>query len=110
VAEDEQGLISHVGPVEINWPESIGYFGGIGLAVAFGLIEPPLGLFIAAVPFLKMLDRPKAPRPARLLSQLVDGAAKPVGGDNPGSVRFTTPGLPSPHDIGRDMEGRRRAR
>ena len=51
-------LVSRVGPLELDWPRSIGYFGGVGLAVAAGLIEPPLGVFIAAVPFLKMLDLP----------------------------------------------------
>lgn len=100
-SEEERGLSSRIGPVEVNWPESIGYFGGVGLAVATGLIEPPLGLFIAAMPFLKMLNRPRAPRPVRFVSQLIDGAAKPVGGDSPGSIRFTTPGLPSPRQVRR---------
>ncbi len=93
---EEQGLVSRFGPLEVNWPESIGYFGGVGLAVAMGVIEPPLGAFIVAIPFLKMLNRPRAPRPVRLVSQLVDGASKPVGGDNPGSIRLTTPGVPVP--------------
>lgn len=42
----------------MDWPRSLGYFGGTGLAVATGLIDPPLGLFIATVPFLRMLDLP----------------------------------------------------
>ncbi|HLH22088.1 MAG TPA: hypothetical protein VK066_06175 [Chloroflexota bacterium] len=92
---EDRGLTSQVGPVEVHWVRSVGYFGGIGLAVAFELIEPPLALFIAAVPFLKMLNRPRAPLPVRFVSQLVDGAAKPVGGDSEGTIRLTTPGLPS---------------
>lgn len=99
-AQEDRDLVGRVGPMEVNWPRSIGYFGGLGLAVAFGVIEPPLGLFIAAVPFFKMLNRPKAPRSVRLVSQLLDGASQPVGGDvevNENSdftVRLTTPGLP----------------
>lgn len=97
---EDRGLIGRAGPLEIDWPRSVGYFGGVGLAVAFGVIEPPLGLFIAAVPFFKLLNRPKAPRSVRLVSQLLDGAAKPVGGDvnvneeQDFIVRLTTPGLP----------------
>lgn len=93
---EERGLVSRFGAVEVNWPVSIGYFGGVGLAVALGAIDPPLGIFIAAVPFLKMLNRPRAPLPVRLASQLVDGAAKPVGGDAPHSIRLTTSGVPVP--------------
>jgi hypothetical protein len=45
-----------------------------------GLIEPSLGLFIAAVPFLKMLGLPRLPNRARFVAQVLEGAAKPVGG------------------------------
>jgi hypothetical protein len=41
--------------VAIDVPRSIGYYEGAALAVAVGVIEPPLGVFIAAVPFLKFL-------------------------------------------------------
>ncbi len=102
---EERGLVSRLGPVEVNWPESVGYFGGVALAVAMDLIDPPLGIFIAAIPFLKMLNRPRAPRPVRLVSQFVDGAARPVGGDSPSSIRLTTPGVPLP---GRRDRGRKR--
>ena len=96
-AEQDRGLTSRVGPLRIDWPRSIGYYGGIGLAVGFGLIEPPLAIFIAAVPFLKMLNRPKAPLPARFVAQMLDGASKPVGGDSEATVELETkhvPGLP----------------
>ncbi len=36
----------------------LGYFAGIALAVSAGLIDPPIGVFIAAIPFIKMLDLP----------------------------------------------------
>ena len=81
-------LVTRAGALEIDWPRSIGYFGGIALAVGMGLIEPPLGLFIAAVPFLKMLDLPGLPRRLRFIEQILEGVAKPVGGDSEGTVRI----------------------
>jgi hypothetical protein len=93
-AEQERGLTSRIGLMEIEWPLTVGYYGGIALAVAFELIEPPLALFIAAIPFFKMLNKPSASRPTRLVSQLLQGMARPVGGDSPGSIRLTTPGGP----------------
>ena len=94
-AEQERGLTSHIGPVEVEWPLTVGYYGGIALAVAFELIEPPLALFVAAIPFLKMLNQPGASQPTRLVSQLLQGMAKPVGGDSPSSIRLTTPDVAS---------------
>jgi hypothetical protein len=90
--QSDQGLVSTIGPVQIDWPRTIGYYGGIALAVAFELIEPPLALFIAAVPLIKMMNHPKLPRPTRMVSHLLDGAAKPVGGDAQATVRLTAPG------------------
>lgn len=87
---NEPRLVSRIGPVEIDWPRSLGYFGGIALAVGFELIEPPIGLFIAAVPFLKMLDASRAPAPSRVLGQIFEGVAKPVGGDTEGTVRVAS--------------------
>jgi hypothetical protein len=86
----DAGLVSRFGPFEVDWPRSIGFFGGIGLAVAAGIIDPPLGLFIAAVPFLKMLDLPKLPESARFVGQIFEGIAKPVGGDSEGTIRLVT--------------------
>jgi hypothetical protein len=88
-ATDPQ-LVSRVGSLELDWPRSIGYFGGTALAVAAGLIEPPLGIFIAAVPFIKMLDLPGLPSLPRFLGQVLEGVAKPVGGDGTGTVRLVT--------------------
>jgi hypothetical protein len=94
-AGQERGLTSRIGPVEVEWPLTVGYYGGIVLAVAFELIEPPLALFVAAVPFFKMLNQPGASQPTRLVSQLLQGMAKPVGGDSPSSIRLTTPDVAS---------------
>jgi hypothetical protein len=89
-AQEEPGLVSRIGALEVDWPRSLGFFGGIAVAVGAGLIEPPLGLFIAAVPFLKMLDLPRLPDRARFVAQVFEGVAKPVGGDSEGTVRIVT--------------------
>lgn len=66
--EQAHGLTSRVGPIEIDWPRSIGYYSGLGATVALEFIEPPLAIFIAAIPFFKMLNRPLASRPTRFVS------------------------------------------
>ncbi len=86
----DRGLVNRIGPVEIDWPRAIGYYGGLSLAVGFGMIEPPFGIFIAAVPFFKMLNRPKASRPVRFVSQIMDGASQPVGGDGDQAIKLVT--------------------
>ena len=87
---EDQGLTSRIGPMEVDWPKALGYFGGIGLAVAFEVIEPPLAVFVGCIPFLKMLNRPDAPTPMRMVAQFFDGMAKPVGGDGTSVVRLTS--------------------
>jgi hypothetical protein len=86
--EAARSLVSRVGPLEIDWPRSIGYFGGVALAVAYDLIAPPLGLFIAAIPLVKLFKAPGRAWPIRIVADALDGAAKPVGGDSEGSVRW----------------------
>ena len=86
----DRTLVSHIGSLEVDWPRSLGFFGGISLAVAAGVIDPPLGLFIAAVPFIKMLDLPRLPEELRFVAQILEGVAKPVGGDSEGTVRVVT--------------------
>lgn len=103
-AKADRGLASRIGPVEIDWPRSVGYFGGIALALAFEMIEPPLALVIAAVPFVKMLNVPDASRPVRLVSQLVDGASKPIGGDSDQTIRLRSP------DVAQALPGKAPAR
>lgn len=88
----DRSLVSKVGPVQIDWPRSAGYYGGVALAIGLGLIEAPLGVFIAAIPLLKMLDHPNAPLPARMVSQFLDGAAKPVGGDAESTFQVVSSG------------------
>jgi len=83
--------VIEIGRLQIDVPRSLGYFGAIGAAVAFGVIEPPLGAFIAAVPLLKMLGKGNLPEPTRFVSKVVDGAAQPVGGEAQGTVRLRDP-------------------
>jgi hypothetical protein len=83
---EDRGLIARVGRLAIDCPRSAGYYGGVAAAVGLGLIDPPLGLFIAAVPFLKMLNHDSAPRAARMVGQFFEGMAKPVGGDGEGTI------------------------
>lgn len=72
----------------VDWPRSIGFFGALGVAAALELVPIPIAVFVAAVPFLKLMDDPGASTPRRFVSHLVDGAAKPVGGDSEGTVRW----------------------
>lgn len=58
------------------------------MAVVAGIIGPPLGLFIAAAPFLKMMTNRLASTPVRFVGQVFDGAAQPVGGDGEGTIRL----------------------
>ena len=78
-------LTCRFGPLSVDVPRSAGYFGGVALAVGAGLIEPPLGLFIAAVPFVRMIDT-SAPRMTRFVGQFLEGMSKPVGGDSEGTI------------------------
>lgn len=87
--EQQQGMTQRIGPIVIDWPRTIGYYGGIGLATAFELIEPPLALFIAAIPLLKMLNHPGASKPTRFVGELLEGAAKPVGGSAEATIQLT---------------------
>jgi hypothetical protein len=87
---EERGLMIRVGSLEIDWPRAIGYFGAIGLAVVYDVIAPPLGLFIATIPILKLFKRPDRPRAIRIVSDLLEGAAKPVGGDSETTIKVVT--------------------
>ncbi|MCW2655337.1 MAG: hypothetical protein QOE41_4573 [Mycobacterium sp.] len=78
-----------VGTVEIDVPRSVGYFGGLAVAVGIGLIEPPLALFIAAVPVFKALTNTALPAAVRVVGEVLEGAAKPVGSDADGVVQLT---------------------
>jgi len=84
---EEKELVACLGPLAIDVPRTLGYFAGVGAAVAFGLIAPELALFVAAVPFLKLLKRKDAPKVERFIGAVLEGAAKPVGGDSEGCIR-----------------------
>ena len=106
---NEEGITGQADHVEIDWPRSIGFFGGLGVAAALELIPIPIAVFVAAVPFLKMLNRPHASLPQTFLGHLVDGAAKPVGGDAEGTVRWAPKamGAQKPRPRSRSRGGRR---
>jgi hypothetical protein len=95
----QRGMVIELGRLEIDVPRSLGYFGGIGAAIAFGLIEPPLGLFIAAIPVLKLLGKANLPAPARFTAEVLDGAALPLGGDALGTVRLRDPEAEAAQDL-----------
>ena|SRR5689334_20797705 len=107
VNEQKQGMTSRIGPIEIDWPRTIGYYGGVGLATAFDLVAPPLAVFIAAVPLLKMLNHPGASAPTRFIGQLLDGAAKPVGGSSEATIQLKQG--PKPRRLGMLQEARQLA-
>jgi len=87
-----------IGPVEIDIPRTLGYYGGISAAVAFGVLEPPIAVFIAALPVIKMLGTRVAPTPLRFFAQILQGAGKPVGSDGQGTIRLNDPDR-ARHDI-----------
>jgi hypothetical protein len=109
VNEQQQGMISRFGPIQIDWPRTIGYYGGIGLATAFELIQPPLALFIAAIPLLKMLNHPGASAPTRFVGELLDGAAKPVGGSSEATIQLTSNDAPGARRLSFLQEARQLA-
>jgi hypothetical protein len=75
------------GAVESDVPRSVGYFGGLAVAVGLGMIEPPLAVFVAAVPLFKVLTNTALPTWVRAVGEVLEGAAKPVGGDAEGVVQ-----------------------
>lgn len=82
----ENVLEVQMGSVEVDIPRSIGYFAGLVAATGLGLIEPPLALFIAAVPLYKMLTNTAFPRSVRVVGEVLEGAAQPVGSDAEGVI------------------------
>ena len=80
-----------IGPVRWEVLRSLGYFGGAAIAVCAGLIEPPLGAVIAAVPLIKILTNQALPVAVRAVGEILEGAAKPIGSDAEGVVRLEGP-------------------
>ena len=85
--QEDQPFVSKIGPLHVDWPRSLGYFGGIALAVAFDLVAPELALFVAAVPLVKLLKRKNATKIEKAIAGVFEGAAKPLGGDAESTVR-----------------------
>jgi hypothetical protein len=77
-----------LGPVRWEVLRSVGYFGGVAIAVSTGLIEPPLGVVIAAVPLIKVLTNRALPLAVRAVGEILEGAAQPIGSDAEGVVRL----------------------
>jgi hypothetical protein len=84
----EKMFQARIGGIVIDVPRSVGYYGGIALAVGLEMIEPPLALFIAAVPALKTLTHQALPVAVRAVGDVLVGVAKPVGGDDDAVVRL----------------------
>lgn len=85
--EEDQPFVVELGPLKIDIPRSVGFFGGLALAVGLELVAPELALIIAAVPLVKLLKRRDATAPERALAAVIEGAAKPIGGDAEATVR-----------------------
>src|SRR5437773_735465 len=94
MAEQDRRVTRRIGPLDIAWPRSIGYYGGIGLAVAAGMVGAPVALSVAAIPLLKMLNRPTVSWATGFVAPVRDGAAKPVGGDAEATIQLTTLNAP----------------
>ncbi len=123
--DKDNALTARVGSVEIDIPRSLGYYGGIALATGAGMVEAPLAIFIAAVPFFKMLNGRGASRLSSFVGQFYEGMAKPVGGDGEGTLvlketvpaakrrlQRATPGVPNPSSrsrVGRSTGASRRS-
>lgn len=78
----------NVGRLHLDIPRTVGYYGGITAAVALGILDPPLALFIAAVPVFTLLTAPTAPTGIRLLGRVLQGTAKPVSSDDHHLIAF----------------------
>jgi len=85
--KEDQPFVVHLGPLVVDVPRTIGYYGGVAAALAFELIASELALFIAAVPLVKLLKRKDAGRAERAVAGVFEGAMKPVGGDAESVVR-----------------------
>lgn len=77
-----------VGPLRVDIPRTAGYYGGVAAALALGIIDWPVALFIGAIPAFKLLQRRDMPKQVQFAVELFDGAAKPVGGDAEGTIEL----------------------
>ena len=86
--QTNRGTVVRLGALELDVPRSIGYFGAIALAVAFEVVEAPVALFIAAVPLFELLQKREKMPLTRFVGEVLEGAAKPVGGDAEAVIRL----------------------
>jgi hypothetical protein len=75
-------MATRVRTVTLNVPRSLGYYGGVALAVMGGVIEPPLGVLIAATPLLKRLTHRALPVVVRFAAEALDVISRPMGSDH----------------------------
>ena len=76
--EDEE-LVSTIGGVKIDSPRALGYYGAIGAAVAFEVISPQRGAFIAFVPLqLEWIDDTKDARAQGEIIELTKTSLPPA--------------------------------
>lgn len=59
---------------------SVGFYGGIALAVALGVMDPPAAMVVSVSRLLKTIVQPHAPADSAM-TQLLEGAATPFGFD-----------------------------
>jgi hypothetical protein len=85
--KEDSAFITRIGPVDVDWPRTVGFYGGVAAAIAFDLIAPELAIFVAAVPLIKLMKRKNATTVERAIAAVLEGAAKPVGGDADSTVR-----------------------
>jgi hypothetical protein len=94
MAAQDRRVTRRIGPLDSEWPRSIGYYGGIGLAVAAGMLGVPVALSVAAIPFLKVRNRPTASWATGVVAPVRDGAAKPIGSHGEATIQLTTLNAP----------------
>lgn len=102
----EASIVSHIGMLEIDWPRTIGFYGGLAIAVGMEMVAPPLAIFIAAYPLLKMLNRPNAPKAVQIVAQVLEGVAKPINGDSEDTIRINSKSLPGPKAVASSVRKR----
>jgi hypothetical protein len=85
--DEDKPFVIRVGGIDIDYAKSLGFYGGIGMAVAFGIVAPELAAFVALVPLLKLFKRKNAGIAEKFGAAVLEGAAKPLGGDAEEVVR-----------------------
>ena len=98
-----------VGTVKVDVPRSVGYFGGLPVAVGVGLFEPPLALFIASVPLFKPWTNTGRPKAVRVVGELLACAAKPVGSVAEGVIQLQDQQLSATKVVNLALEATRRS-